>query len=399
MKILVLDEEFPYPLNNGKRTRSFSLARVLARENELSYLAYGREDSEAVRALEAVGVRCEAVDPPDLRQGGPAFYFRLLRNLISPLPYIVTSHYSARFQRALDELVERGDFDIVLCEWSPYSIFVKSLREPPSVIVAHNIESYIWRRYEENERNPFRKWYITRQRVKVEAFERACFRWAAGATAVSDAEAREIEGYGIDYRVETVENGVDVDYFQPLSAPSAATTLIFSGALDWRPNQDAISYFVRDIFPRVRAQRPDVEFAVVGRNPTQGVLELGREEGVRVTGTVPDVRPYFEGAGLCIVPLRIGGGSRLKILSAMAMQKPVLSTTIGAEGLEVSDGEDIFLADGAEKFTAAVLRCLDQPQELARVAAAGRRLVEERYRWESLGEKLDAYLTKLQRRQ
>lgn len=395
MKILVIDEEFPYPLNNGKRTRSYSLTRALSAHAQVSYLAYGHADSPAVAALTAEGIVCHAVAPTDLRQSGPRFYFRLLMNLLSPLPYIVTSHTTPRFARRLAELIAAERFDAVICEWTPYANYLRAHPRQCSIIVAHNIEAQIWRRYEANERNPLRRWYISLQRRKVERFERACFDWAHGATAVSAMEAAEIAGYGVDYRVEVVDNGVDVEFFRRTDTTVDPHRIVFSGALDWRPNQDAVEYFVHEILPRIRERIAEVQFAVVGREPPRHIRELDRLEGVSITGTVDDVRPYFANAALCVVPLRIGGGSRLKILAAMAMGRPVLSTTIGAEGLEVTDGTDILLADGAEAFADAVIAGLRDPQRLEAVARAGRRLVEARYRWDILGARLHAYVAEI----
>ena len=396
MKILVIDEEFPWPLNNGKRTRSYSLIRALAAQNEVTWLAYGEDGSDAARALEDIGIRCHSVPAPDRSQQGLRFYWRLFANLFSPLPYIVTSHVTARFERRLRELIDEGDFDLLLCEWSPYAIFLRDLEGIRSVVVAHNIESYIWARYEENETNPFRRWYIRIQKEKVERFERECFRWAEGATAVSEAEAREIEEYGAGYPVETVENGVDVDFFRPTPEASPEPhRMIFSGAMDWRPNQDAVEYMVEDILPAVREQLPDAEFRVVGRRPPDSITQLDALEGVSITGTVDDVRPYMAESAVCVVPLRIGGGSRLKILAAMAMGKPVISTSIGAEGLQVTHDRDIILADGPEEIARTLVECLRDPDRMRKIADAGRALVEDHYRWESLGAKLHAYLTRV----
>jgi sugar transferase (PEP-CTERM/EpsH1 system associated) len=395
LNILVIDEEFPYPLNTGKRIRSFSLTRALTRHNSVSYLAYGFEKSESFRHLESNGIQCYAVDPPDHRQDGLGFFCRLGLNLFSPLPYIVTNHHSRRFAARLKELIAQERYDLVICEWTPYAIFLKNLTGVRSIIVAHNMESNIWRRYEENETNPIRKWYISIQRAKVERFEQACFNWSNGATAVSDIEAKEIAGLGVGYPVQTVENGVDTSYFRPQVTEVDPDALVFTGSMDWRPNQDAVEYFISEIYPLVKAQRPGLKFYVVGRKPPPTIRALGKVPGVTITGTVDDVRPYIAGAALYVVPLRIGGGSRLKILEAMAMKKPVLSTTIGAEGLEVTPDENILIADDSEGFASAIISSLNDPAQRKRFGENGYRLVANQYRWEMLGEKLERYLQTL----
>lgn len=392
MKILVIDEEFPWPMDTGKRTRSLSLIAHLARGHEVAYLAYGDATGAEAEALRERGIEPIGVPPLDRRKEGPRFYLRLLLNLFSRWPYIVSSHHSARFERALRAAVDGGGYDVVIAEWSPYAIFLRGLRSVPTVVVAHNIEAGIWRRYEANEPNLLKRWYIGIQRRKVEAFERRCFGWADGATAVSAAEAREIGSYGVGYEVAVVDNGVDVDYFHPARRESDPDSLVFTGSMDWRPNQDAVEYFVKEIFPRVRERRPKATFTAVGRRPPRHVVDLGRRPGVAITGTVDDVRPYVERATLCVVPLRIGGGSRLKILEAMAMHRPVLSTSVGAEGLSVRDGEHLVLADDPQGFADAAVELLEDVERRQLIADAGRSLVESRYRWSSLGGRLEDYL-------
>ena len=392
MKLLVIDEEFPWPLNTGKRLRTFNLIHALTKYNEVSYLAYGEEKSESFRALQERNITCHAVEPPDRRQSGAGFYMRLAANLGSPLPYIVTSHYTERFEQRMRELIEQHKYDLVICEWTPYALYLRRLTTTKSIIVAHNIESNIWRRYVQTTANPLKRFYISLQYDKVRTFEKKCFSWSEGATAVSTIEAKEIASYGPPYRVETVENGVDVDYFSPREDAPDPNMVVFTGSMDWRPNQDAVEFFVRDILPLMQKERPGLKFIAVGRKPPQHIIDLHKRPGVAITGTVDDVRPYIARAGLYVVPLRVGGGSRLKILEAMSMKKPVLSTTVGAEGLDITDGQNIVLADSASAFAQTALELLNDADRCNSLAEAGHTLVHEKYRWDILGEKLNRYL-------
>lgn len=395
MKILFIDEEFPYPLNSGKRIRTFNLTRYLADHNDVSYLAYGEENSNSFRHMENNKINPIAVDPPDREQSGLKFYFRLLLNLLSSYPYIVTSHYTERFQNKLIQLIYEEKYDLIICEWSPYAIFLKDLKSIKSVIVAHNIEASIWRRYELNEKNIFKKLYISIQRKKVEKFEQACFNWAKGATAVSAAEAVEIKSYRVPYEPEVVDNGVDIEYFHPTDNSVDSNYLVLTGAMDWRPNQDATAYFTEEILPLIKIIKPDCKVAFVGRNPSKQVTDLTQNKSVIVTGTVDDVRPYIAKAIVFIVPLRIGGGSRLKILEAMSMKKAVVSTSVGAEGLNITDKENILLADNPETFARAVIDCIDNETLNQKLANNGKTLVDSFYRWDILGEKFNNYLKKV----
>jgi glycosyltransferase involved in cell wall biosynthesis len=353
MKILVIDEEFPFPLNSGKRSRSFNLIKRLSTVHQLRYLAYGKEESESWQGLFDAGM-----------------------NPIAVLPQVP---------------------DVILCEWSPYGIYVENITHIGSVIVAHNIESRIWHRYFENEPNPIKKWYIRKQAVKVAAFERAAFNWVDGATAVSSEEAEAVTELNRQLPVEVIDNGVDLDFFVPGETAIDKDQLVFTGAMDWRPNQDAAVYFVTEMFPLLQEICPSIKVCFVGRNPPQHVRALNEVEGIEITGTVDDVRPFIDRAAVYIVPLRIGGGSRLKILEAMAMKKAIVSTTVGAEGLDVTDGRDILLADSPEKFVKQIAKLIADRDLNLRLGEAGRRLVEAKYGWDGLADKLSNFLQRVVR--
>ena len=395
MKILVLDEEFPYPLNTGKRIRSFHLIRRLAAVHEVHDLAYGRPGSAGFRALADAQMHPLAVSRKLPAKSGPFFYARLFANLFSRYPYIVTGHYSPAFQAAVDRALNTLQPNLVICEWTPYAVFVRDIHGVKTMIAAHNVEADIWRKYYAHETSPLKKWYIGRQLPKVERFERLVFRWVAGATAVSDADAQKITALAGDTAVGVVENGVDLDYFGREEDEGETAGLVFTGSMDWRPNQDAAIYFVRDIFPRLREEHPDIEVHIVGRNPPRHIVDLHNTPGVVVTGTVDDIRPYFRRAAVYIVPLRIGGGSRLKILEALAARKAVVSTTVGAEGLSVTDGREIKLADTPERFAKQIHMLLENPELRRRLGRAGRKLVEDRYGWDALAGKLQQFVADL----
>lgn len=395
MRILILDEEFPYPPNSGKRIRSFNLLKRLAVNHELYYIAYGSEDSESFRVFKELRMHPIAVPRRVPPKSGLAFYVRLLANLLSRYPYIVSSHYSSIFQSALDKTLQEKRPDLIICEWTPYAIFVKDISGVKKLIVAHNVESQIWKRYYDNEKQFIKKWYIGKQLRKLEQFERAAFRWVDGATVVSGADADVLCSFNHQLPVRVVENGVDLEYFQADNSKSNGDRLVFVGTMDWRPNQDAAVYFVNEILPLIRNKRPDVETVFVGRNPPSHIVALKKTSGITVTGSVDDVRPYIEESTVYIVPLRIGGGTRLKILDALAMKKAVVSTSIGAEGLDVTDGHDIMLADTPEQFADHVELLLDNSELNRRLGESGRRLVEKRYSWDGLAHDLERFIAEL----
>jgi polysaccharide biosynthesis protein PslH len=392
MRILVLDEEFPWPLNTGKRLRSYNLISRLARQHEVGYLAYGEESSDSYRHFASNRLNPIAVPPHVPSKEGLAFYIRLLMNLFSCYPYIVQSHYSASFAIALERAVQSSRPDIILCEWTPYAIFAREVTAIPVIISAHNIETRIWERYLEAEGNPLRRWYIGRQIPKVRRFEQETFGRVKGVIAVSSLEADDIRRIAKTCRVEVVDNGVDLTYFNSSAAGSNSNSAVFTGSMDWRPNQDSAHYFCKDILPLIQNKLPDFAVTFVGRTPPQSVLDLQKIKGVSVTGTVDDVRPYIENAGVYIVPLRIGGGSRLKILEALAMKKAVVSTTIGAEGLHFRDNEHLQIADTPEAFAKEVVRLIGDPSLRMRLGEAGRSAVEQSYGWDALAARLEKFL-------
>lgn len=392
MKVLVLDEEFPYPTNNGKRTRSFNLYRRLAPQFQIRYAGYGEDDSAAAKALRAAGIEPMSIPARIPPKQGPAFYLRLLANLTSPLPYIVTSHYSQLYRDAVRASLAEFRPDLVLCEWTPYAIYVEKLRSVKKLVSTHNVEADIWQRYYENETNRLRRWYIHEQWRKVERFERAALSWVDGAMAVSELDCARLAQECPELRMTVIPNGVDLDYFHSLPQPAQRRHLVFTGSMDWRPNQDAARYFTREILPLLKWARPDLECTFVGRNPPADIQRLAEMPGVHITGTVDDVRPYVERAAVYVVPLRIGGGSRLKILEALAMERAVVSTTIGAEGLDVVDDRHVLLADDPQSFAESVLRILNKPERGKELATEGRRLVEQRYGWDALAERLGSFI-------
>jgi glycosyltransferase involved in cell wall biosynthesis len=193
-----------------------------------------------------------------------------------------------------------------------------------------------------------------------------------------------------------IPTGVDLEYFRPEPGNEQPYTLVFTGAMDWLANQDAICYFVDEILPLVREQVPETDLWVVGRNPSERVRSLAeKKNGITVTGEVEDVRPYVRDAAVYIVPLRVGGGTRLKIFEAMAMGKAVVSTSIGAEGLPVRDGENILLADERQDFAQKIVNLLRDPATRNRLGQAGRRLVESEYSWRAVAGRFDSMLQRV----
>lgn len=392
MRILILDEEFPFPANTGKRTRSFNLYRRLAARFRIRYVGYGETGAIAEAALREHGIETVAVPPQVPHKEGAAFYLRLAANLFSRFPYIVSSHYSSAYLDVVREQMSEFAPALVLCEWTPYALYAKDLPSVKRMVSAHNVEADIWQRYFENEASPPRRWYIREQWRKVARFERSALNWVDALVAVSEPDRIRLAQQKASLHTRVIANGVDLEYFRPLAQPVSRQHLVFTGSMDWRPNQDAARYFAREILPLLRRVRPELECTFVGRSPPPDIQTLAKFPGFNLTGTVDDVRPYVERAAVYVVPLRIGGGSRLKILEALAMGRPVVSTTVGAEGLDVINERDLLLADDPASFAQAVLRALDDSDLCDRLVVQGRQLVEQNYGWDALAERFARFI-------
>ena len=296
-------------------------------------------------------------------KAGPAFYARLALNLLSPLPYSVQVHNSRALCDAIRRVADERPIDLWQCEWTPYGESLARVAPGPWVVMAHNIESVIWRRYGQNEPGLLKRGYVREQCRKYERFERRIFAKANCTIAVSPDDAQiAAEEFGAR-RVAVVDNGVDVASFQPDAAAREPYRILFLGSLDWRPNLDAVDLLLRDIFPQVRSREHRARLVIAGRKPPAALVRRAAEcDGVELAADVPDVRPYLRDCGVLVVPLRIGGGSRLKILEALAAECPVVSTTIGAEGLCLTRGADFTEANTAVELAAALVDVMRRPE-------------------------------------
>ncbi|HKW94463.1 MAG TPA: glycosyltransferase family 4 protein [Methylomirabilota bacterium] len=265
----------------------------------------------------------------------------------------------------------------------------------PVVLFEHNVEHMIWKRLYQVEKRPWRRALLAVEWRKMRRYEaEACAR--AGLTvAVSEADRAMLSACAPGADIRAVPTGVDTAYFHPNGATETPATLVFTGSMDWYPNEDAVLYFLDAIFPEVRREVPGVSLAVVGRDPSDRVRAAGAAAGIRVTGTVQDVRPYVAEAAVYVVPLRVGGGTRLKIFEALAMGKAVVSTRIGAEGLPIVADRHFLQADTPAAFAQAVIGLLKDADRRRALGLAGRRLVEDRYSWGQVTREFEGHCQEL----
>ena len=387
MRILWVKVGGLWPLNTGGRLRSFHILSELAREHRVT-LATTHAPGEDPAALEQALPQCARVisvpyAAPKWRS--PRFPLVLLRSWASHMPVDIWKCRVPALRREVARLLASGEIDLCIADFLFAMPNIPETRVP-LMFFAHNVEHMIWKRLWSVERRPWLKALLDVEWRKMRRYEAdACHR-ARLTVAVSREDRASLETNAPGARVMDVPTGVDVDYFKPNGATKGQARLVFTGSMDWHPNEDAILYFIREMLPAIRRAVPEVTLTVVGRNPGLQLQEAAREAGVEVTGTVDDVRPYVDAASVYVVPLRIGGGTRLKIFEALSMAKAVVSTSIGAEGLPLVHGEHYLRADAPAEFVAAVVGLLRDPARRLNLGEAGRRLTTERYGWPRVAE-------------
>ena len=386
MHILWIKTELLHPVDKGGRIRTYQMLKALKQHHRITYLALddGTAALDARERAEEYADELVTVPFHQPARGSLRFWGDLLRNVFSDLPYAIAKYRSPALTRELRRIAARGGVDVVVCDFLAPSINVPGDLALPTVLFQHNVEAMIWRRHFEVRTDAVARAYFGRQWRRMERFERAECRRFGRVIAVSPQDAVVFrEDYGVAGAAD-VPTGVDTGYFAPSgSVAREPRDLVFTGSMDWLPNEDGIRWFAEAILPRIKALVPDVTVTIVGRHPPDSIRSLAtRDPAVRVTGTVPDVRPYMERAAVFIVPLRIGGGTRLKIFEAMAMERAVLSTSIGAEGLPVEDGTHLLLADDPDAFARAATDLLTDPARAGALAREAAALVRGSFSWD-----------------
>lgn len=387
MKILILAPYPPCPPRGGGRQRMFQFVRHIARDHEVWLLTFS-PSAEATRDLAPLHEICHVQTVPSPRHTLPKRFTTLVG---SALPDMALRGRSAEFRAALDRLLHEVDFDVVQAESIEMAQYgAQGARQPLFVYDAWNAEYLIQQRAFQTDLRAARKLpvaaYSLVQWQKLRRYESQLDRRFAGAFAVSAADGALLRSLAPRLAIEVVPNGVDTEYFQPTEFRAAAAPyVLFTGTLDYRANIDAVFWFAQQVLPLIRRAQPDLRFVVVGRNPARPVRDLGQQRGVEIVGEVADVRPWFDGAAAYVVPMRIGGGVRLKLLEALAMARPVISTSMGVEGVEgLHKNIHALVADQPDDVAAQVLRVLRDRDLAAHIAEAGRALVVERYDWRAL---------------
>jgi len=373
------------PVDTGGKIRSYNILRRLGpdknndKNQDLTLLSYygGERDLEYEAALPREFPQAQVLYTAASESNGLRGVLDYLYHLPRLAPYSVTKFTHAPVRARIASLLSSGQFDVAICDFLAPSLNFPAKSPIPWLLFQHNVESALWRRMATTESHPLKKMSYTLEAARMSRYERQTLARFQHIIAVSENDREQMLKMCPSASITVNPTGVDTQKF-PVAPASSATPprIVFTGSMDWEPNIDAVEFFCAQIWPRILADFPDAVFQIVGRNPFAKVQRLA-SKSVQVTGTVPSVTDYLRDATVVIVPLRIGGGTRLKIYEAMAMGKALVSTTIGAEGLTFQNGRDLMLADDASSFGDAILLLLRDAQIRRRFELASAQLAAQ----------------------
>jgi glycosyltransferase involved in cell wall biosynthesis len=391
MKILHITYEPPtFPGGTGGQTRQYGLLKHLSKNHEIHVICPFINSNQKAPLNEEIfsGISM----PP------PKTYFTKMLNFILRYRHLTHPKFTRIFEGMgysmmpiIKREIDHGNYDLLNIEHTNAAHWLTSFKfSIPTVIVAHNVKTIMWKRYYENH-SGFKRRQFFREYRKFEKYESTYLKYYQCIIAMSDTDRQYLKSLCPEAkRIEVVPNGVDLDYFSPsLNQRVEPFSLLFSGTMGHPPNEEAMIFFCHHIFPKVLHRFPNAKLTIVGRAPSPSIEKWGKQHNIQVTGFVPDTRPYFEKAEVFIVPLLSGSGTRLKILEAMAMGKAIVSTSIGAEGIEYTHEKNIVIANDAEQFAESILTLFQNRDYRKKLEESAKLLVAEKYSWNIMAMKLE----------
>ncbi len=401
MKILWVKADKLLPVQNGGNIRTYHVLRYLSARHELTFYSYygGTPDPGYERELQRQLPGAVAVCTGKRELSGASRGLDYLAHLGARPPYAVSRFADPTVQKQLRTWFREQRFDVAVCDFLDAAVNFPGRLNLCSVLFQHNVESEIWRRHAATADNPAKRMMYRMEFRKMFRYERAAVCKFHHVIAVSENDRALMTQWVDGDRVTVVPTGVDLAEYRPDPAasqanplPASAPLITFVGAMDWEPNVNGVEYFCAEVWPAIKAGIPQARFRIVGRNPDRRVQKWASgDASIEITGRVPSVVEHLHQSAVVIVPLRIGGGTRLKIYEAMAAGKAVVSTTVGAEGLDVHHGRDILLADDAPSFARAVVTLLGDPELCRRYEKAAAETAA-RYDWPAIGERFSEVL-------
>lgn len=393
MKILFVSTKSPLPTNDGHALRTYNLLREVAARHEVYLLSFVKfkEEHEHLQELQKLCASVRCIDLPE-NNSRFSLTLSLLKNHFSSRPFVADKYDTTAMRAEITRIIKTQGIDLVHLDMLPLCCYLDCLKGTPVVLNEHNVESALLDRRLTTESNPLFRYYLGVQQKRLEAFETESVNNVDHVVCCSEPDRELLMEMAPSTPVAVVPNGVDTEYFQPLeNSKEMCMSLVFVGGMNWFPNRDAVQWFDKEVFPEILATIPTVRLQIIGKSTESANWQYG--QSIEVTGFVDDIRPHLSEAAVFVVPLRIGGGTRLKILDAMAMGKAIVSTSIGAEGLDVMPGRDLLIADTTQDFARAVLDLLVNRDKRFELGSAARELVKNRYQWENIALLLDKAYT------
>lgn len=408
MQILWISQNVPFPPKTGVLQRNYNLVHEASRIGDVTLLAVLKEDilpggfdlAEAKRELGSFCRRIEIVEIP-IESSKPLLYWTALKSLFTSDPFSVNWIKSDRIRNKIIELTRETKFDVIHFDTISLATYAELAGDTAKVLNHHNIESHLFQRRALIEKHPLKRFYYSQEGRKLERFEAdICPTFDMNFT-VSELDATRLLEIAPGTRTDVIANGVDVEYFSPLTAvPEEPESVIMVSGMNWFPNRDAALYMCDEIWPRLSDAFPNITWTVVGSSPPERLLQLANDDSrITVTGFVDDVREYIAKAQVYLCPMRDGGGTRLKILDALAMAKPIVATTMAYEGISVTPEKNVLVADTPEAFVRQIGRLVADSTLREKIGAEARKFVIENYSWPVIGEQLEkCYQSILKRR-
>lgn len=393
MNILFLSTRSPYPLISGHSLRTYHILKSAALKHNVWLVTFIQlEDELRKKHLDHLQTFCKGVFPFRIPVDTSKLKLitSLFINLFSINPFVTQKYNASMFREKIKELISENNIDLVHVDMLPLAVYLNEFGNFKKVLVNHNVESIRLYRWFKTESNFIKKYFLGLQWLKLKAFERAVIEKFDACVVVSEVDQQLLKEIGVTNKLFIVPNGTDTNFFKPSEKKTVDNSIIWIGHMDVHTNKDAVLYFWQDIWPVLQKKHPQSQMVFVGTSPPKEIKEAAqKDDSVTVTGFVDDIRPYLADASVVVVPIRIGSGTRLKILDAMACGKAIVSTTIGCEGLDVSDGENIAIADGPEEFALRTIDLLKNIKMRNEMEKNARKLALT-YDWEVIGESQQA---------
>lgn len=401
MRVLWLSHLIPYPPKGGVLQRSYHLLKEVAKHHDVDLLAFHQPnlmgplvsslDEGIKEAQQVLNGFCKKVEFVEISSQQVRFgnYFLALKSLFTQDPYNINWLKSPEYTKVLRELLQSSDYDLVHFDTISLVPYFNLVGKIPTVLDHHNIESHMLIRRAENESNVLKKWYFRQEGLRLETFEKQfCPQFSLNITC-SEIDKQRLRGIAPASWVEEVPNGVDVNYFKPDRSVEQGKNLIFIGTLNWYPNIEAVRFLAHELWPSLKKEVPGISIDIIGAEPPEDIVRLSETDSdFRVHGFVDDILPFMNKAAIYVCPIMDGGGTKLKVLDALSMEKALVAHEIACEGIRVQNEKNVIFAQSVDEYVDAIKLLIENKQLRQTMGVEARKLVEDKYAYEMVGENL-----------